>query len=67
MQAVIIFSAEKEIDSILVQLKKIKPSLAIYYNFFVGTNKSNLKYIESYNHDNIYQTLLSNKNLIILC
>lgn len=63
MQAVIIFSSQKQIDSILVQLKKIKPSLAIYYNFFVGTNKSNLKYIESYNHDNIYQTLLSNKNL----
>jgi len=63
MQAVIIFSSEKEIDSILVQLKKIKPSLAIYYNFFVGTNKSNLKYLESFNHDNIYQTLLSNKNL----
>lgn len=63
MQAVIIFSSEKEIDSILVQLKKIKPTLAIYYNSFVGTSKSNLKYIESYNQDNIYQTLLSYKNL----
>ncbi len=63
IQAVIIFSSEKQIDSILVQLKKIKPSIAVYYNFFVGISKSNLKYLKLYNTDNIYQTLLSNKNL----
>ena len=63
IQAVIVFSSEKEIDTILVQLKKIKPSIAIYYNFFVGINKANLQYLKLYNTDNIYQTLLSNKNL----
>lgn len=63
IQAVIIITAEKEIASLLVQLKKIKPSLAIYYNSFVGTNKANLQYLKLYNNDNIYQTLLSNKNL----
>ena len=63
MQAVIIFSAENVIDSILVQLKKIKPSLAIYYNSFVGTSNANTQYLNLYNTDNIYQTLLSNNNL----
>lgn len=63
MQAVIIITAEKEIASLLVQLKKIKPSLSIYYNSFVGTNKANSQYLKLYNYDNIYQTLLSTKNL----
>ena len=59
IQAVVLFTAEKEVSSYLGQLKKIKPSMAIYYNFFTGTQKSNFKYIKVLNKDNIYQTLLS--------
>ena len=63
IQAVILFTAEKECSSILGQLKKISPSIAIYYNFFVGTSELNLQYLESKNTDNIYQTLLSHSRL----
>jgi ABC-type branched-subunit amino acid transport system substrate-binding protein len=63
IQAVIIFAAEKQISSIIGQLKKMKPSIGIYYNFFVGTRKTNLEYLKYSNKDNIYQTLLSHSNL----
>lgn len=63
MQAVVIFAAEKEISSIIGQLKKMKPSVAVYYNFFVGTRQSNLEYLKYENKDNIYQTLLSHNEL----
>jgi len=63
IQAILIFTAEKEISSILGQLKKISPSIAIYYNFFVGTRKSNLQYLKYENTDNIYQTLLSHSTI----
>ena len=63
IQAIIIFSAEKEIGALIGFSKKIKPSVAIYYNFFVGTLNSNLKYIKNLNKENVYQTLLSKKNI----
>ncbi len=63
IDAVIIFAAEKEIKQIIGQLKKIKPTVAIYYNFFVGTNTSNVEYLKDENKENIYQTLLSHGEL----
>jgi hypothetical protein len=63
IQAVIIFAAEKQISSILGKLKRINPNITIYYNFFVGTKKSNLKYLTYENKDNIYQSLLSYNDL----
>jgi hypothetical protein len=62
IEAIILFAAEKEISSYLGVLKKIKPSIAIYYNFFTGNQKSNLEYLKYLNKDNIYQSLLS-KNI----
>jgi hypothetical protein len=63
MQGVLIFTAEKEIASILGQLKKIKPNLFIYYNFFVGTKDSNYKFLSHLNTKNIYQTNLIKNDL----
>lgn len=63
IEAVIIIAAEKEINSIISQLKKIKPSIAIYYNAFIGTNKKNVELLKNFNKDNIYQSLLSYKSL----
>jgi hypothetical protein len=59
IQAVVLFTSEKEIATFLGVLKKINPSIAIYYNFFVGTSKTNVELLKYGNKDNIYQTLLS--------
>ncbi len=59
MQGVVLFCAEQQISYLLGALKKIKPSLYIYYNFFVGSSNENFKDLEHYNKSNIYQTLLS--------
>ena len=59
IQAVVLFTSEKEISTFLGVLKKINPSIAIYYNFFVGTSKTNVELLKYGNKDNIYQTLLS--------
>ena len=58
MQSVLIIASEKQIPYILAELKRIKPSLYLYYTFFAGTNISNYAYLDKYNSDNIYQTLL---------
>ena len=58
IQAVIIFCSQEQISYILGFLKKIKPELFIYYNFFVDTNISNYKDLANYNKNNIYQTNL---------
>jgi hypothetical protein len=58
MDCIILFVAEKQISRILGYLKRIKPSLFIYYNCFVGTSINNYKELKSYNSNNIYQTLL---------
>lgn len=58
IQAIILFTTETQISSILGTLKKINPSVFIYYNFFVGNNILNYKVIEN-NSSNIYQTLSS--------
>lgn len=63
IDAVIVIAAQKEINSIIAQLKKIKPSIAIYYNSFIGNNKNNVEYLKYLNKDNIYQTLLSYNSL----
>ena len=65
IQAVVLFTAEKEVSSLLGVLKKINPSIAIYYNFFVGTRKSNLEYLKNENTSNVYQSLLTPPNLEI--
>lgn len=59
IDAVVLFTAEKEISSYLGGLKRIKPDIAIYYNFFTGTRKTNLEYLDNENTDNIYQSLIS--------
>ncbi len=59
LQGVILFCAEQQISYLLGALKKIKPSLFIYYNFFVGNSNNNFKDLQYYNKSNIYQTLLS--------
>lgn len=59
IDAIVLFTAEKEISSYLGLLKRIKPDVAIYYNFFTGTRKSNLEYLPGANTDHIYQTTLS--------
>ena len=59
IEAVVLFTAEKEISSYLGVLKRVKPEIAIYYNFFTGTRQSNLEYLKGENTDNIYQTILS--------
>lgn len=59
IQAIIIFAAEKQISFILGNLKKIKPSIAIYYIYFAGTRESNVKYLKDLNKDNVYQSVLS--------
>ncbi len=58
IQAVILFVAEQQLSNILPSLKKINPSLYIFYNSFAGNDKSNYKIIKN-NTENIYQTLLS--------
>jgi hypothetical protein len=58
IQAVIIITSEKQIPLFLAELKRIKPSLYLYYTFFSGTNTSNYYHLDNYNSDNIYQTLL---------
>ncbi len=58
MQSVLIIASEKQIPYILAELKRIKPSLYLYYTFFAGTSTSNYAYLDKYNSDNIYQTLL---------
>jgi hypothetical protein len=62
IQSVLIISSEKQIPYILAELKRIKPSLYLYYTFFAGTNTSNYAYLDNYNSDNIYQTLLGPYN-----
>jgi hypothetical protein len=59
MDATILFCAEKQISLILGHLKKIKPSLSIYYNFFVGTSPLHFSNLQPDNSENIYQTLLT--------
>jgi hypothetical protein len=59
IEAVVLFTAEKEISSYLGGLKRIKPEVAIYYNFFTGTRETNLEYLEENNTDNIYQSNLT--------
>ena len=59
MQGVFVVCAEQQISSILGHLKKIKPSLFIYYNYFPGNSKSNYEDLEKYDKTNIYQTLLA--------
>jgi hypothetical protein len=59
IDAVLLFTAEMQISNYLSKIKKINPNIAIYYNFFTGRKKSNLKYMDDFNTDNIYQTLLS--------
>ncbi len=59
LQGIILFCAEEQVSYILGKLKKIKPSLFIYYNFFVGNAKKNFQDLDYYNKNNIYQTLLS--------
>jgi branched-chain amino acid transport system substrate-binding protein len=59
MDAVILFVSEKQISRILGYLKRIKPKLFIYYNFFVGTLTTNYKDLEKYNKENIFQSLLT--------
>jgi len=59
IQAVFVICSSEQISSILGYLKKIKPSLFIYYNYFSGISKSNYKNLEKYNKNNIYQTLLT--------
>jgi ABC-type branched-subunit amino acid transport system substrate-binding protein len=63
IQAIIVFAAEKEISAILGIIKRINPKVAIYYGFFVGNNKSNLKYLNETNNMNVYQTLLSHSEI----
>lgn len=63
IQAIIVFAAEKEIAAILGIIKRINPEVAIYYGFFVGNNKSNLKYLNETNHKHVYQTLLSHAKI----
>jgi len=58
-QSIILFVAEKQISRILGYLKRIKPDIFIYYNFFVGNLESNYNDLSNYNRDNIYQTLLT--------
>ncbi len=58
VQAIIIFCTELQISSIIGTLKKINPTVFIYYNFFVGDSVSNYKIIEN-NASNIYQSLAS--------
>ena len=62
IQSVLIITSEKHIHLFLAELKRIKPSLYLYYTFFAGTNTSNYAYLDSYNSDNIYQTLLGPYN-----
>ncbi len=62
IQSVLIVSSEKQIPLFLAELKRIKPSLYLYYTFFAGTNTSNYTYLNNYNSDNIYQTLLGPYN-----
>ncbi len=59
MDAVILFVSEKQISRILGYLKRVKPKLFIYYNFFVGTLSTNYKDLEKYNKENIFQSLLT--------
>lgn len=59
IDAILLFTAEMQISNYLSKIKKINPEIAIYYNFFTGTRKSNLKYLDDLNKDNIYQTLIS--------
>jgi hypothetical protein len=58
IQSILIISSEKQIPLFLAELKRIKPSLFLYYTFFAGTNPLNYMYLDNYNSDNIYQTLL---------
>lgn len=58
LEAVILFCTETQISNILGTLKKINPSLLIYYGFFIGDNKSNYKVVGN-NTNNVYQSLLS--------
>lgn len=58
IQSVLLITSEKQIPIFLAELKKIKPSLYIYYTFFAGTSENNYVYLDKYNSDNIYQTLL---------
>jgi len=59
IDAIVLFAAEKEISTYLGALKRIKPDVAIYYNFFTGTRSSNLEYLPGVNTDHIYQSVLS--------
>jgi hypothetical protein len=59
MEGVLLFVAEKQIATILGHLKRVKPSLFTYYNFFVGTSPDNYKDIQKYSSENLYQTLLT--------
>jgi ABC-type branched-subunit amino acid transport system substrate-binding protein len=58
LEAVILFCTETQISNILATLKKINPSLLIYYGFFTGNNKLNYKVVGN-NTENVYQSLLS--------
>lgn len=59
MEGVVLFVAEKQISTILGHLKKIKPSMFVYYNFFAGTSPDNYTDIQKYSSKHIYQTLLT--------
>lgn len=58
LQAVVLFVSQTQLPYILGFLKKIKPSLFIYYCFFPGNYKDNFKVIGN-NTENVYQTLLN--------
>jgi ABC-type branched-subunit amino acid transport system substrate-binding protein len=62
-QAIMVFSAEKEISSILGIIKTISPKMAVYYNSFVGNDKKNIEYLDDKDKTNVYQTLSTHTNL----
>ncbi len=58
MQAVVLFCVDLQIATILGTIKRMNPNMYIYYNTFVGDNKSNYKIVKD-DTANIYQTMLT--------
>jgi hypothetical protein len=58
IQGIVLFCVDLQIATILGTIKKINPNIYVYYNTFVGDNKSNYKIVKN-NTSNVYQTLLT--------
>lgn len=61
IEAIILICTVNEMAGYIGFIRKIKPSIAIYYSYWGGPEKENLKLVK--NKNNIYQTVLFHNNL----